>query len=90
MLSKDLNSSRPCFRRSPAEIKNTKNKQNEREGRTGILVKNLLKEEKMERISWPSNNVVQGGAFHQRHVNYSPATHDMIKSKILLYYKVTY
>ena len=40
----------------------------------------------MERISWPSNNVVQGGAFHQRHVNYSPATHDMIKSKTLLYW----
>lgn len=35
----------------------------------------------MERISWPSNNVSHGGVFHQRHVNYSPTTHDMIKSE---------
>lgn len=35
----------------------------------------------MEKISWPSERIAHGGIFHQRNVNYSKETHDMIKSK---------
>lgn len=35
----------------------------------------------MDKIEWPSERVVHGGIFHQRNVNYSKETHQMIKSK---------
>jgi len=35
----------------------------------------------MEKMSWPSERIAHGGIFHQRNVNYSRETHDMIKSK---------
>lgn len=31
-------------------------------------------------IDWPSERVPQGGIFHQRNINYSKETHEMIKS----------
>ncbi|KAG5672138.1 hypothetical protein PVAND_002292 [Polypedilum vanderplanki] len=34
----------------------------------------------MEKIAWPSERVQHGGIFHQRNVNYSQETHDMIRS----------
>lgn len=33
---------------------------------------------------WPSERVNFGGIFHQRNVNYSKETHEMMKSKLLL------
>ena len=35
----------------------------------------------MEKMSWPSERIAHGGIFHQRNVNYSRETNDMIKSK---------
>lgn len=36
----------------------------------------------MDKIEWPSQRVAHGGIFHQRNVNYSKETHNMIKSKV--------
>lgn len=38
----------------------------------------------MDKIEWPSERVAHGGIFHQRNVNYSKETHNMIKSKVKL------
>lgn len=35
----------------------------------------------MEQISWPSERIPHGGIFHQRNVNYSKETQDMMKCK---------
>lgn len=35
----------------------------------------------MDKIEWPSERVSHGGIFHQRSVNYSKETHNMIKSE---------
>lgn len=35
----------------------------------------------MDKIEWPSERVSHGGIFHQRNVNYSKETHEMIKSE---------
>jgi hypothetical protein len=32
-------------------------------------------------VEWPSERVVHGGIFHQRNVNYSKETHEMLKSE---------
>jgi hypothetical protein len=32
-------------------------------------------------VEWPSERVAHGGIFHQRNVNYSKETHEMLKSK---------
>lgn len=37
----------------------------------------------MDRISWPSERIPHGGLFHAPKVNYSKATHDMIKGKLV-------
>ncbi|CAG9808601.1 unnamed protein product [Chironomus riparius] len=34
----------------------------------------------MEKMSWPSERIAHGGIFHQRNVNYSRETNDMIKT----------
>lgn len=36
----------------------------------------------MDKFEWPSERVVHGGIFHQRNVNYSKETHEMMKSKV--------
>lgn len=40
----------------------------------------------MDKIEWPSERVAHGGIFHQRNVNYSKETHEMIKSKSNLFF----
>lgn len=32
-------------------------------------------------VEWPSERVKHGGIFHQRNVNYSKETHEMMKSE---------
>lgn len=39
----------------------------------------------MDKLEWPSERVAHGGIFHQRNVNYSKETHEMIKSEFKLF-----
>lgn len=39
----------------------------------------------MDKLEWPSERVAHGGIFHQRNVNYSKETHEMIKSELKLF-----
>lgn len=40
----------------------------------------------MDKLEWPSERVAHGGIFHQRNVNYSKETHEMIKSEHKLFF----
>lgn len=39
----------------------------------------------MDKIEWPSDRIAHGGIFHQRNVNYSKDTHEMMKSKVSIF-----